>query len=443
MKRNRLTALLLVLVLALGLFSGCVSESPAPQTSDSGSSAPEQSTAAQPSEGATEPAAGGDTITIGTIFPRSGNNALLGEQAFYGAEIARQMINEQGGINGVMVEFASADAPGATEASTEANRLIDQQGVNIIIGSLTSGNANAIKAVTERNNAILWETSGIADDVTDNSTYVFRTCDKGGLRGYYGMKFIAEEISARLEIPANELKVAIINEDGANGEAQVKGAQEGAAEFGLQIVAHERYSQNITDHSAMVLRVQQAQPDVIFAVSYVNDAVLLYETLEQYGAMPKVFLGGGAGYTDPNFTTVFGEKSNGVFCIDMPTNLADSVFSDPATVELHNEFVRRYKEMDTKSDAPPLAAECVFMGTWVLLNDVLPNAASMSVEDIKAAAKACKLDETTMGWSVDFDEDGQNRGANSVIGQWQDGKTVTVWPENFATGEIDHLPLGA
>lgn len=383
-----------------------------------------------------------ENIKLGLILPRSGELALLGEQAYKGAEIARQIVNENGGINGRDIEFASADAPGPTEASTEANRLIDQQGVNVIIGSLSSGNGLAISSVTERNKVMLWETTAISDDlVKEGNNYVFRTCDSGSLRGNYGIEYIAESLSKELGIDVGDLRVALINEDSSYGESLVDGALSSAEEFGVNIVIHERYSQDITDMSSMVLRVKEKEPDVIFAVSYIHDAVLLWDTLEQYDAIPKAMLGGGAGFTDLNFPNVLGEGSTGVLFIDMPTNLGLDSFQEDEVRELAEEFRRRYKKLDPGSELPPLAAESSFMGTYVLLNDVLPKAKSLSVDDIAEASRQLDIKETIMGWSVDFAESGQNTGANPVIMQWKSGNSEIMWPDRLSNGVVEFLPL--
>ncbi|HWQ79860.1 MAG TPA: ABC transporter substrate-binding protein, partial [Anaerovoracaceae bacterium] len=394
--------------------------------------------------GPSEPAetGSGESITVGIALPTSGSLAMLGSQAFNGAEIARQMINERGGVNGQEVEFAKADAPDTTAASTEANRLIDQHKVTAIIGSLSSGNGLAISSVTERSGVVLWETSAISDDITNaGGKYIFRTCESGSLRGYYGMQFVSEVLADKLGIPAQDLKIALINEDSSYGQSISEGAEQGAGEFNLNIVAHETYNKDITDLSATVVRIKEQQPDIIFAVSYVNDAVLLYDTLKQLDAMPKVLIGGGSGFTDLNFNEVFGAEANGVFCIDMPTNVPPTAFKNEETKEIQAEFRSRFLEANKDLKSVPLTAEVLFAGTWVLLHDVLPNAKSMSPDDIAAAARALKLDETTMGWGVEFGPNGQNKIAVPAISQWQDGATRTVWPDNLKVSDIMYLPL--
>ena len=194
--------------------------------------------------------------------------------------------------------------------------------------------------------------------------------------------------------------------------------------------------------SAMVLKIKAQTPDVIFSVSYVNDAVLLYDTLKQYKAIPKAFIGGGAGTTDPNFAKVQSKDADGVFATDLPANLPLEVFNkDEKLKAVVKEFKELYLKKDTKVTVVPLVAEAVFMGTYALLHDVLPNAKSLSKEDVRDAALKTKLDMTTLGFGLNFGEDGQNNSAFAAINQWQNGKTVIVFPETIKTGNIINIPL--
>ena len=105
-------------------------------------------------------------IRIGTIFPLTGNMAFGGNEGLIGTEIARQVINEQGGIAGRKIVFVGADAPDQTAATNEMNRLISREGVKLVIGSFLSAIAFTASAVAERNRIIFWENHGVADDIT-------------------------------------------------------------------------------------------------------------------------------------------------------------------------------------------------------------------------------------------------------------------------------------
>ena len=91
-------------------------------------------------------AAEGDTFKIGVIYPMSGGNAFFGNAMVDATKIAIDWVNENGGINGKQIVAIYGDGATSNEASTEATRLIDSEGVNVILGSMSSGNANAIRS---------------------------------------------------------------------------------------------------------------------------------------------------------------------------------------------------------------------------------------------------------------------------------------------------------
>ncbi|MEL7657559.1 MAG: ABC transporter substrate-binding protein, partial [Bacillota bacterium] len=318
MKKN--LAVLLVLVMLMSALTGC------------GGGGDQSGDTAEP-------------FKVGAIYPLSGANALLGSQCLAAVKIAVDIVNANGGVQGRPVELVEADAPDPTAATTEAGRLIDQQGVQVIFGSLASGNSLAIAGVTEKSGVTLVESGGIADAITDSGfKNVFRILDKGSLRGGAGADYVANKIAPMLNIDAKDLKVAIIHEESAYGTSVGDGAAAKLEELGVNVVLRESYNSTITDMSALVLKLKEAKPDVLLSVNYINDAVLLVDTLKQYKAMPKVMMGCGAGTTDPNFAKTIGADSDGIFCTDMPTNLPIEYFTDEEMNKVVSEFRARFKE---------------------------------------------------------------------------------------------------
>src|SRR5690554_1143168 len=105
-------------------------------------------------------------IKVGVLLPLTGPLASLGNDVNMGFELARDLINAQGGVNGEKVTFATADVPGSNEATSQANRLITRDGVKIILGSYASSISFAASQVAERNGVIYVEQGAVADDIT-------------------------------------------------------------------------------------------------------------------------------------------------------------------------------------------------------------------------------------------------------------------------------------
>lgn len=384
-----------------------------------------------------------ETFKVGAIYPLSGDKALLGSQCLAAVKIAVDIVNEKGGVQGRQIELVTADAPDPTAATTEAGRLVDQKGVQVIFGSMASGNALAIAGVTERSGVTLVESGGIADALTDsNFKNVFRILDKGGLRGGGGVAYVAEYIAPLLGIAPEDLRIAIIHEESSYGTSVADGAEKKATELGLNVVAREAYNATITDMSALVIKLKEAKPDVLISVNYINDAILLVDTLKQYDAMPKVLMGTGAGTTDPNFAATIGADSDGIFCTDMPTNLPIDVFnSDKELKSVVSDFRERFKAEFPDMKNVSVAAECAFGGAYTFLNDILPNAKTLDSAGIREAALTTKLDLTSIGFGWDMGKDGQNYASLANINQWQNGEVVTLYPEALKNGEVINVPL--
>jgi len=414
---KKILSVLLILVLVLGTITGCA--------------------------GGGDKATETETFKVGAIYPLSGPNALLGNQCLDAVKIAVDMVNEKGGIQGRQVELISGDAPDPTAASTEAGRLVDQKGVKVVFGSLASGNALAIAGVTDKSGVVLVESGGIADALTDsNFKYVYRILDKGGLRGGVGAQYVGDSISKDLGIAAKDMKVFIIHEESAYGESVANGAEAKIKEMGMQMVGRENYNTTITDMSALVLKIKDAKPDVLLSVSYVNDAILLVDTLKQLKAMPKVFMGCGAGTTDPNFAMTIGTDSDGMFCTDMPTNLPLDVFTDEEMKATVEAFREAFLAKNTNLKNASIAAEAAFAGAYTFMNNILPEAKDLNdPETIRTAALETKLDMTTLGFGWDLGDDGQNYAAGANINQWQGGKVVTISPDTLKNGDAINIPL--
>ena len=142
-----------------------------------------------------------DQIKIGVLQPLSGPMAAEGRRQLNGMEIVRDMVNERGGIGGKQLAWVVADAPDATAATNEAARLISQEGVKLLSGTLSSSLCVPASEVAARNNIVYWEVSCV-DPRFNTRGYknVFRTeIDANGF-GWYNIEFIRDTLHKKLGI---------------------------------------------------------------------------------------------------------------------------------------------------------------------------------------------------------------------------------------------------
>lgn len=392
-------------------------------------------------------AASSHEVRIGTIFPMTGHMAFGGNEGFMGTDIAREIVNERGGVwGGKKIVFVPADAPDQTAATNEMNRLISRDGVKLVIGSYSSAIAFAASAVAERNRIIFWENHGVADPIARRGfKYLFKTNVNATGTGGGAAVWAATYLSRTLNIAPKDMKVAVVWEDGTYGASVGKAAFTKATELGMKVVANEGYSAKSPDLSPLVLKLKELQPDVLLVAGIGQDAVLFWSQAKKLDLNVKAVVATSGGWGVPDFAKNLGEGANGVFSSDFPTEVNPQALT-PKTRQLAQEFIKRFKAR--KGTTPTGNAWLAFSGTMLLFEEVLPKAGSLEPENIKQAAFSLDLPEGSManGCGVKFIshdqfDGGKNERAFAVVVQWQSGEVHVVGPEKFATHKSILVPL--
>ena len=392
-------------------------------------------------------AASNHEVRIGTIFPMTGHMAFGGNEGFMGTDIAREIVNERGGVwGGKKIVFVPADAPDQTAATNEMNRLISREDIKLVIGSYSSAIAFAASAVAERNRIIFWENHGVADTIARRGfKYLFKSNVNATGTGGGAAVWAATYLSRTLNIAPKDMKVAVVWEDGTYGASVGKAAFTKATELGMKVVANEGYSAKSPDLSPLVLKLKELQPDVLLVAGIGQDAVLFWSQAKKLDLNVKAVVATSGGWGVPDFAKNLGEGANGVFSSDFPTEVNPQALT-PKARQLAQEFIKRFKAR--KGTTPTGNAWLAFAGTMLLFEEVLPKAGSLEPENIKQAAFSLDLPEGSManGCGVKFIshdqfDGGKNERAFAVVVQWQNGEVHVVGPEKFATHKSILVPL--
>jgi branched-chain amino acid transport system substrate-binding protein len=402
-------------------------------------------------------------IKIGLLFPLTGSMAALGTDQMTGARIAIDLINEMGGISGkYKITYVIADSQSDPKvAASEAERLITIEKVNLIIGSYASPLALAASEVANRYKTVYYEVGAVTDSITlRNFTYLLRNQPIGGDYGIVAGLFLKDVVAPMLGKNPQDIRVAIINEDGPYGTSVGVSDEKMAKSFGFNVVLHEAYSASATDLSSLILKLKDAKPDVILATGYYTDTVLFFRQAKELGLKFKVYIGHGAGAGLPATWQALGKDMEYVFNIDPPPpppGLNLNLVS-PEYRNLISEFVKRFT---SERGYPPLTH--AFMGfgnTLPLLLNILPLAiekyGNINSDSILKAAWELTIPDGKgpMLYGVKFStpanpEDtilgkigrpdkpelhiGQNIYARPVVMQWINGSLYIVYPKEWAT----------
>src|SRR6202795_1266672 len=169
---------------------------------------------------AQRPAKAQENIRIGVLLPLTGPLAKNGLENWEAMQIARDMINERGGINGRKIEYVQRDATNPNAAISETERLISKDGSKITTGSFASPIAIAVSQAAERHGVFHWETTGAAEIITRRGfKYTFQVGAPARKYGQAAVDVVLDDLSKRLKKPASEFKIALLWENRAFGKS--------------------------------------------------------------------------------------------------------------------------------------------------------------------------------------------------------------------------------
>ncbi len=404
-------------------------------------------------------ASAADTLRLGVLYDLSGPLAGAGSVAgAVGTQIAIDMVNEKGGIDG---KYKVVSVPGDAQskpdiAINEAERLLNQEKVDILAGIYSSAQAVPLAPKVEAQHKFFWINIAVAADVFENRNlrYVFRPQVSTDSYGQVSVDFLAKVAESKLHMKPSQVRVAIIHEDGPYGTSMAKSNLAAAKGYGMQVVHEESYSLSTPDLSAMVIKLKRARPDVILHTGYNPDITLFLRQSKELGLHWKALIGHGAGYGQiDKLVEAFGPDVDYVYNVDpVASQLLDPNTLAPGLGDLAKELLKRYKAKTGASEMPPHAS-MGFNHTWILLNDVVPLAikkyGGWDAESLRKAALDIDIPEggTIQGYGVKFYPPGtrmagQNERALPVVMQYVKGKTYVAYP--FGIKTIDAvIPLPA
>jgi branched-chain amino acid transport system substrate-binding protein len=391
-----------------------------------------------------------EILKIGVLEPFTGPWAKNGNECYTAMEIARDMINEKGGVKGKKVAFVRGDAPDPSAGKSEADRIITQEGVTIITGTYASPLGISISAEAERHGVIHWESIAASDIITKRGyKHVFQVGAAASRYGAAAIDFTKDELAKMLGKKPEELRVALLWENRAFGTAVGKGVRTRAAEAGITPVYDESYDQFATDMTPLVEKLKNAKADVLIAISFINDTILFHRKAKELNFNVPAIVGVSAGHSVPDLKDSLGTAVNGIFVSDVPA-LVNPKALRPEVQAAAEEFNKRYEKRQHRVPAGHAVAS--FAALWTLFNDVLPKAKSMEPEDIRAAALSMDLPPGSLinGSGLKFSnfdlasdpkDAGQNLASAIGVWQWQDLAARQVYPVPLAIADPAMVPL--
>jgi len=362
-----------------------------------------------------------EKIKVGVLLPLTGSQAKFGEIEKRSFEMAAEEINGKGGVNGREIELIFEDDTGKPDVGRSAvEKLISRDKVPVITGGYSSSVTAAATPVAQQFKVPFVICTGSADDITEKGyEYVFRVNPPAS-------EYPAAVESFLKEVAKDVKTVALLYENSSFGQSSSKSFEADAKAAGLNIVVKEGYQAGAIDFKPILTKVKAANPDMIYMVSYVMDASLLMRQSKELGINPKMFVGGGAGFTLPEFAKSAGGASDHVYS----ATLWVETLPFPGAKEYFDKYKKKYGDETEYHGAEAYA-------TMYVVADALKRAKSASAPTPQAVRDALATTDMQTAFGpvkfVSYGKKTQQNKLDTYLVQWQKGDLEAVWPAKVAT----------
>ena len=285
--------------------------------------------------------AGEKTLKIGLSGPLTGDAAQYGNGVKNGAQLAVDEINAAGGVNGIKLDFKMEDDEADSEKAKNAYGALKDWGMQISLGTVTSGACIAFQGEASKDNMFVLTPSATAVEAI-NGANAFRVCFADPQQGVESADYIAKNALAT--------KVAVIYDSSDAYSSGIYDAFVAEAKAkGLDVVTTQSFTEDTgTDFSAQVQAVKSSGAELLFLPIYYKEATLILQTAKKAALDIKYFGCDGL---------------DGILTMEnFDASLAENVmlltpFAKNATDEFTVNFVTKYKEAYGESTMNQFAAD--------------------------------------------------------------------------------------
>ena len=377
-----------------------------------------------------------DEIHLGSAISLTGKYATNGIHAKNGYEFAIQKIKENGGvkIGGKCYNFKVTyydDESKGDRGATLAERLINQDKVQYMLGPYSSGLTKAIAPVTEKYRIPMVEAEGASRSLFNKGyKYLFAVLSTSE-------QYLASAVTLAAEMAEKEgkspstVKVAVAVENDPFSLDIRAGVLDDAARYNMNVIIDEQLPRDLSDMSAILTKVKLLKPDLLIVSGHSKGAATAVRQIdEQNVKVPMIAI---THCEAADVTGKFGDAANDILCSTQwaeTLSYEDPIFGTAANYE--KEFKAAFPEYQDKSvpyqTAQASAAVYVF-------KDAFERAGSLDKEKVRDALAA--TDMMTFYGGIKFSEAGNNIAKPMVLRQIQDGQYNVVAPSKFASHKLN------
>jgi len=222
-------------------------------------------------------AASDKPIRIGLTHDASGQFANSGQAEKRGTEMAVAEFNEKGGVLGRKIETVWMDTETNPQTGTRvAERMITRENVHFLVGAIQSGAANAISQVAQKYGCVYFNTN------SSSPTESGKNCHR--------VKFVWDGSGENFSLAAARNAITtfgknwiLVYNDYVWGQNTNEATKKVATKFGANIMDEVAIPVGTRDWSSVLLKIQQAKPDVVAAAVGGDDFKVMRQQVSDMG----------------------------------------------------------------------------------------------------------------------------------------------------------------
>ncbi len=272
---KKVFALVMAAVMVLGMFAGCAAND-APAATD----APKTTEAPKDDAPAAETSAPAGAIKVGAIGPLTGDYAIYGSAVANGIQVAIDEINAMGGLQ---FELLSEDDQGDPTMAVNAYNVEMEKGMQILLGTTTSGACAAVADVANEERVFVLTPSASNPVVNEGKDNVYQVCFTDPNQG-------ASSAQTIKSLGVGE-KIAVIWNNAQDYSTSIyQSFMAKAQEIGLEVVADSTFSDDSNaDFSVQLQAAANAGADLVFLPIYYTPIVAIMQQADAAGYDFKFF----------------------------------------------------------------------------------------------------------------------------------------------------------
>jgi len=380
--------------------------------------------AAGPDTGKTAQARAKDTspVIVGIPLPLSGNLKEFGTMMRNSFEMARDSINKLGGINGRPLKLVYVDTQGKEAIGEDVVKklVIDHKAV-MLVGGYSSSPTYVMAKTAQKLDVPFLVSTASADKITQKGwENIFRLNPPiseytKGLEDFWIKNFKPKSM-------------AIIFENsmfGTNGAMEMMSFCEDNAIEVSALIGYDREMASQTFFRPLLAPLTEETPDVIYMISYLEDAVDLVKTIREL-KLTSLLCGGAGGFTLEEFVKRAGDAANYL----LTATLWSEHLLFPGAKEYYERYVKMYGAEPDYHGAEAYSA-------LLVAADGLKRAESLSPKDIRSALHSTFM--ITPFGPVKFysyeDFERQNS-VRTLVTQIINGRFKIIWPPDLANSQF-------